>query len=352
MEKAKVILVDTDEMYLMPLERRFIDEFEAGTDIGVITDMEYLKEFFSEPQSMDVLVIDEKAYNQDMQRHTIGNIFILAEKAEQGSQEKGSNLSYISKYTSVMEICREVLDNMSTDISGGAGAKETTRVIMVYSPVGGIGKTTVSIGLSGALAQKHKKVLFMGTDTLQTFGIFNQGNALLGSGAEKAFLSHGDNIYEEVRASIYRDGFSILPQFMSSLSSLSITGSDYLHLIEKIKAAGDYDYILIDSGSEFTEHTSKLMGKADYKLILTGQDQISAYKLSCLLHNIDCSDTNRYVFACNKYRSDLENVLVSPEYLQKCRIKEYVEYEPEIDYMDKSQIAGIKSIQALAFSFI
>ena len=62
MNKLKIVLADTDENYLAPLERKFIDEFEDNGEIHVITDREYLRKYFSVPQSLDILLIDEAVF--------------------------------------------------------------------------------------------------------------------------------------------------------------------------------------------------------------------------------------------------------------------------------------------------
>lgn len=351
MEKVKIVLVDADEGYLTPLVRKFISVYKDAAEIHTITDAAYLQSFFSAPQNMDVLMIDAALFNKDMLKHDIGNIFILTDQGGSGETENW-NITYINKYTSVKEICSEVMNNVTTDAEAVLNKREKTKVIMVYSPIGGIGKTTVAAGLCGALAQKRRRALFIGTDTLQTFGYLLNEKTALDSGMEKYFVSHAEDVYEVIKPYIKVELFHILPPFGRALSSLNITGSDFAYLIEKIKKAGEYDYIVIDSSSDFTEHTSLLMGKADYKMIVTGQDRNSVAKLACLLDNIDCSDSSRYLFVCNKYRSAEENVLLSTEYLAKCRIEKYVDYEEEADLMDAEQLASIKSIQALSFSFV
>lgn len=351
MNEISIVLADVDETYLAPLERKFIDRFEDEAQIHIITDTGYLKKFFSTPQSIDVLLIDENIFNEDMLKHDIGNVFIMTENSGTRPYENW-NISYINKYTSVKEICSEVIDNMATDVGNGLKRGEETKVIMVYSPAGGSGKTTVAAGICGALAHRHKRVLFVGTDTLQTFGKQLGVDGALSIGIEKYFVSRSERIYEVVKPYIKANLFCILPPFERALSSLNITGTDYAYFIDKVKSTKEYDYVVVDSSSDFTEHTSYLMGKADYKLIVAGQDRNSAAKLACLLNNIDCSDNNRYVFVCNKYRSEEENVLITSEYLAKCRIEKYVDFELEADLMDLKQISAIKNIQLLSFIFM
>ncbi len=60
MANIKIILADTDERYLMPLERKFIDELEDKVDLIVITDRDYLKQYFETPQKLDILIINEE----------------------------------------------------------------------------------------------------------------------------------------------------------------------------------------------------------------------------------------------------------------------------------------------------
>ena len=74
-----IVLCDEDERYLVPLELKFTEEFGEKAEIIVITDKEYLKSFFSTPQNIDVLIINEDLYDEEYEKQDISNVFLLSE---------------------------------------------------------------------------------------------------------------------------------------------------------------------------------------------------------------------------------------------------------------------------------
>lgn len=350
-EKVSVLLADEDEKYLAPLERKFIVGFGDRANIIVITDRNYLDSFFSAPQNLDILIINEALYGSYLKKHNIANIFIISEQAPDGTATGDLDTHNVYKYTSVNEIYNKVVSGSSSVISTRGYANDSARVILTYSPIGGIGKTTVAMALCGALAENQKRVLFIGTDNLQTFRIFPDNKTVLKTGADKLIFSGSEHSYEGIRPLIINEGFSILPPFQRVLSSIKAKSDNYIQLINSIKKSRDFDYIILDTATDFSEDTSKLMGFAENIMIITGQDRHSAHKLKCLLMNIDFSDQNRYSFICNKYREDQENLLVADEFLNVCRIKEYIKHDDRLKTMGLNEMARLESFQKIALMY-
>lgn len=349
MANIKILLADSDEKYLMPLERKFIDGLEDKVDLIVITDTDYIKQYFATPQKLDILVIHEDMYDSELEKHNISNIFILTENDNKNSGD--SDTKQIYKYTSVKEIYNEVINHSSTR-TVPLNTVEETKILMVYSPIGGIGKTTVSALLCQALADYHKRVLFVGIDSLQTFGCIIDDLPYMESGTEKAMIEKSDYIYETMKSKIITQRYDILPPFYLSLPSLNIKGDDFIHLLNTIKKTRDYDYIILDGTSDFTEDLSRFMGIANHTIIIAGQEKNAVFKLNCLLRNIDCSDNERFVFVCNKYRSDRENHLSSESSKNLCNISEYIDYWHDKAESGSNYSLGNRSIQKLALMFI
>jgi cellulose biosynthesis protein BcsQ len=351
MANIKIILADTDERYLMPLERKFIDELEDRVDLIVITDRDYLKQYFETPQKLDILIINEELYSAELEKHNIANIFILKEEETEDSNSGDLDTNEIYKYTSVKEIYNEVI-NRSSSRTVPLNNTEDTKVLMLYSPIGGIGKTSVAAALCEAFAKYHKKVLFIGIDSLQTFGSVIENLKAMENGAEKLMIQKNEYIYEVLKSKIITRTFDIVPPFYLSLPSLTIKGEDYINLMNCIKASKEYDYIIVDGASDFTEDISRLMAFANHTIIIAGQDINSAYKLDCLLRNIDCSDTERFVFICNKYRSEKEDYLNNEHFMNICTMTEYIEYLPEGGEPERNRFLNNRSVQKLALRFI
>lgn len=351
MANIKILLADADDKYLMPLERKFIDGLEDKADLIVITDPDYLKRFFSTPQKIDILIINEELYDTELERHNIANTFVLTEQEISDGKSGDSEMNRIYKYTSVKEIYNEVINKSSTR-SVPLNNTEETKIIMMYSPIGGIGKTTFSAALCEAIVKYHKKVLFIGMDSLQTFGSVIGDLPAMESGTEKMMIEKNEYIYEIVKSKIVVKGFDVLPPFYLSLPSLNVKGEDYINLLNSIKGTKDYDYIIVDGTSDFTEDISRMMGTANHTIIIAGQDKSAVYKLECLLRNIDCSDNERFVFVCNKYQSNKENHLMNNRFTQSCKISEYIDYQTEGSGSESSCLSNNRSIQQLALMFI
>ncbi len=327
MNKLSIMLVDTDERYLMPIELKFIEELEDKIDIIVISDEGYLKEYFSTPRNIDILVINENLYSYEFEKHNIGNTFILTEKESQVCTENLS-LHSIYKYTSVKKIYSEIMNKRVTKSIANLDNRAESKVFMVYSPSGGSGKTTVAMGIAAALTNGSKKVLYINTESLQSIP-FNRTNVFCKSGLEKLMLSRDENILSYLDESIVNETFDYLLPFRQALSSLNIKIPEYKFLIDKIKTSGKYDYIIVDTSSEFTTEKSMLMSSCNKVIIVTKQGKIECSKLNSLLFNIDCSDENKFVFICNMYLEDKENYLIKGDLLNKCNIVEYINYVNE-----------------------
>ncbi|MDA0225617.1 MAG: AAA family ATPase, partial [Proteobacteria bacterium] len=124
-----------------------------------------------------------------------------------------------------------------------------TQVLAVVNQKGGVGKTTTSVNLSAALAQRGQRVLLVDADP--------QGNATMGSGVDKRGLEH--TLYHVVvglatpEVAIHRatrGGYDLLP------ANRDLAGAE-IELVEleqrEARLAGalgavmaSYDVILID----------------------------------------------------------------------------------------------------------
>ena len=89
MTKINILIVDADERYVGPLERKYTMELKDKANIAVITDVNYLTVLFSNPQTFDILLINERLYNIDIEKHNIGNILIRTESEEEEGRVKG-----------------------------------------------------------------------------------------------------------------------------------------------------------------------------------------------------------------------------------------------------------------------
>ena len=164
------------------------------------------------------------------------------------------------------------------------------RIIAVANQKGGVGKTTTSINLTAALAEKGKKVLLIDVDP--------QGSSTSGFGIEKNEVentlyellleecSTGDCIIENVM-----DNVSLIPS-NANLGAIEIelVGMDRKEFI--LKSALDYindkyDYIILDCPPALNTLTINAMTAADSVLVPIQTEYYALEGLSQIIYSIN-----------------------------------------------------------------
>ena len=191
MARPRIIIADTDVNYILSLQLKFVEEFFEKIDLEIITDRNYFENMFESPQRAEVLIVSEDLYDLSIQKHNIGNVFLMTEKNEE-EQTADLNVTRIFKYTSIKEIFNEILGKTSDSLNVKNSGKKDPQIVVVTSASGGVGKTTTSINLSACLAEKGKKVLLIDMDS--------QGNTTSGFGFEKNELDK--TVYEVLREEV------------------------------------------------------------------------------------------------------------------------------------------------------
>lgn len=164
------------------------------------------------------------------------------------------------------------------------------RVISIANQKGGVGKTTTSINLSAALAEKGKKVLVIDADP--------QGNTTSGFGIEKNELDN--TIYElllgecSVSDCVIKDavpGVSVIPSNVNLAAvEIELIDADKREFILKKEIdwiRDDYDFIMIDCPPSLSMLTINAMTTSDTVLVPIQCEYYALEGLSQLIHTVN-----------------------------------------------------------------
>lgn len=344
-----IIIADTEETVVDTIELKFLQEMKDNVKLEVITDPEYFKTFFSTPRTADVLAVGEDLYDESLLRHDIKHRIRILSRNSDCAEEETERIKPVYKYST----SQEIYSALTVPWKHEGSMKQKSKLVMVYSPIGGAGKTTIAVGISSALSPMGR-VLYINAESMNTFGVFlekeNQENSLPGAAYESMNVSN-KNLYSDMKQFFATNGargnsFSYLPPASNSVAS---SGGDVAALYKlglEARASGDFDYIIVDVDSAYTHDKGMLMTNADKVLLIYEQDKISAYKMDKLQRNISCSDTEKYIFVCNKFESAKMNYFLTKKYISTAEI----ETDKDIPLSSAVQIGKSEGIKKLALS--
>ena len=165
-----------------------------------------------------------------------------------------------------------------------------SEIMAIANQKGGVGKTTTTINLSAALAEKGKKVLVIDMDP--------QGNTSSGLGVDKDELETtvyqlmiGDNTFDEC---VQRDVFDNLDLLTANVNlagieieTMDMENRNYIlnDIISEIRE--QYDYIIIDCPPSLNTLTINSMTTADSVLVPIQCEYYALEGLSQLIYTIN-----------------------------------------------------------------
>lgn len=345
MIKQRIVIVDEDFFFIIPLQAKFIYKFGDSVEIEVITQKDYLINSFKKIQKVDILIISENMYFDSLLKHEIKKIFVLTE--EKNENIKSNNVQFIYKYKSLNEIFLDIVgDDFNTLINK---EENNSQIILVTSANGGVGKTTMAIGLSMGLSDMYKKVLYIQASYLQTFQQYIDNDEPIKSNVIYQLIDKSKkNIYEKIKYEIRNQNMYYLPPFRTSLMSLGMEYSIFEMIAKQAKEARDFDYIIIDSDIVLDKNKASMMNLADKVIIISEATETSVYATNRLIDNIENYTSEKYLFICNFFDDDKQKNLNAAKY----RIDEYIKYNMSTNEKIYNELDVQESLRKIAFLLI
>ncbi len=198
----------------------------------------------------------------------------------------------------------------TTSQGGGSGASPLAsaavsygKVILVYSPKGGTGSTTVAINLGMTLQSEETPVALV--DGNLEFGDLAVFLNLQGKLNIVDLASRADEldpeIVEEVMINHHASGVKILSCPQRPEYAESVNGEQFGKVLDYLRRL--YSYIVIDAASSLTDVTLAALDTADVILLITTQDIPSIKNARLFLDLVDVLKISRrrVVFIMNKF---------------------------------------------------
>jgi septum site-determining protein MinD len=154
----------------------------------------------------------------------------------------------------------------------------SSRVITVFSNKGGVGKTFIAVNIACALAIKAKRVLIVDLNLQASQDMARMLN-LPPTHCLVDILADLESSPDVIRKHIvaHSSGLHFLPGVKSPMQIGHIT-ADNLRLFFK-KASTQYDYIIVDGGSTFSEIFISILDSSNLILLVSTPDILAVYQV-------------------------------------------------------------------------
>ncbi|MDO4621815.1 MAG: AAA family ATPase [Eubacteriales bacterium] len=306
-KKLHIVIVDTDRDFVKGIEEAIIARYARTAEVQFITDPGYIGAYFSAPQSIDLLLVDESDYASIAGEHSILRTFLMVDEAGEEKQYP-EDAAVVLKFLDVQEILDKMETALAVEIEVPEDEQEKvkrdTKIVAVYSSIGGCGKSLSCVALARKLKMLDQKVLLVGCDAMQSISVFYPSNAYAGQELAEKLKNPDEDTYWTILQNIGFDEVSYVLPFEKSLKTMGIGFKEIDVLVDTLRENRDFDYIILDVGTDLTPEIAEDLSQVDSMILLTQTNEISNKKLQKLLKDPDLLPKCNCILVANEYCSD------------------------------------------------
>ncbi len=284
MTRLKLIIADTDDTYVESIAGYLMLNYSQKFQVSSFTDKQCLIEYLSnEGNSIDVLLIEASLYSNEIPTKNISNVILLtAEKVESNANDYYTICKYQQGDKIVSDIFNIYAQKEDANVVNVTGEKKT-KLVAVYSPIGGAGKTTIATSCAIQCAQKGLEIFYLNLEDFQSTPLFfsckgehNLSNILY------YLKDNSKNMQLRIEGAKLFDTEYNLHYFCppESLLDLQDSKSEELKtLLDEFRSMSQYDIVFIDMSSSFDDKNIAILDACDEILLVLPQDAVSDIKI-------------------------------------------------------------------------
>lgn len=326
--RIELYLVDEDTAYLDRLAIYLIRQ-KNMFELHAFSSLEKAEDALRAPGlRVDILAVSERMDLEALGR-TPAKVKIVLSEQDGGAAPEG--YPYLNKFQKTESLVTQMLqayEKATGQIQRSAKA-QAARVFGVYSPAGGVGKTTAALLLARALAGRGVRTFYFSAEHIASFERNGpQGVSL--SNVLLALQEKKSNLELQIRANIVEDGKHGIQMFAAPESTLEwneVGGDAARRLLEALASMGLAEAVVLDLDGELHAEKTALLGYCDRILVPVSEEDGARRKAEALrreleLHAAELSAlAGRMVYVQNKARTvDAETIPFNAAYasLEQC----------------------------------
>lgn len=311
MNRINLIIADTDQSYLDSLANYMLNNHSKWFQLSTFTNRDNLiKSLETSTNMIDILLVNQSLYSEDLPLNKVTSILILSSGRV---NEEFSDLTIVNKYQPaemlVSDILRNYSEKNSDEVINMTGDKKT-KVIGVYSPAGGVGKSSLAVNLSVQCASSGMAVFYLNLEDINS--------------THNYFINENDQNFSNVLFYI-KEKSKNLGMKIDSLKSVDASNVNYFsvqdsvfeidemlpeeinNLISELVKISHYDIIFIDMSCILNKRNMSVLKICDKFIYLLTSESVVLEKVKILekdleraLNNINYNIADKMVLVANK----------------------------------------------------
>ncbi len=278
-----IAIVDVNKEYLRRLAEG-LEEYEE-LSVSIYTDIKLLEKTL-ETKQFDVILFDPDVSEERLSFHN-AKVWMALYSEEARNSVMYRDCDKVIKYQRISKLYKDVIKVYSDKAGYIADFSnlQSTKVVAVYSPIGGAGKTTIALSLANKFQMQGKKVLFMSSEQLDSSSYANpieetEGITMLIEAAEEASgfeLKLNCAIRKEMTGIFFIDGFERIVDYST------VTKEEMAGVVDKIRKYGSYDVVIIDMQSMIDGIGQAILEQADHVVVVERGGEIATRKMELFM---------------------------------------------------------------------
>lgn len=296
--KIRLLLATGDVDYIDHLSRVLLERHANVFDVTVCSDVNYLSEILSKG-TFDVALLEGDMLSLPGFRKVQMSLLLWDEAEELPDEAK--EYERIRKYQRISAICSQITQRYAA-VSGGRSGYRAGRakITAVWSPTGGVGKTTVALALAAKRASEQKNTVYFSLEPFSSNAVFFKEPGKTISTVFEKMDGNVPLLFQSISQEDAMTGIHYYGQ-PNNYDDISIlTEEDMEELLES--CAEGADEVVVDLGSYYSKPLRKALLLADQVFLVVNGSPVSyaKYEQFRTQHNLYAEIREKIIVVANQ----------------------------------------------------
>ncbi len=298
-----LIIADNNIDYAARLSAVIAQSYKHSFSITVFSEEQKLAQFLHK-NSVNVLLADISLANAIMESSNIGLVLVLVENNELLLDIKLKDYQIINKYQRVSKIVQRIFDYYADSNPGNfytLKTRETSKIIVCFSPGGGVGKSTIAIAMACKYTMLGHRAFYLNLEKFSSTGTFFKAGSGKGMSELLKCLHQGSELELKIKSLCRQDtatGVLFFSQPDNLLDIEAVTVDDLRQIISGLISCSLCEYLIVDTPADISATNMELLDLADQLVIISDVSKTNQQRLQQL-------ENAAQVFAAHRHKTGL-----------------------------------------------